>query len=197
MFISECFSGAAANAFVEAGVPHVIAVQESVQVMDNSALAYAKQFYLALCQGLTVAQAFSKGLAGVIASSSETSCCCTHLHAPRCFICSVCKAGACCSKHAKPCHETTGVCCGPRLPHGESSKFVLLPAHADHNVQLFRDVPAGDWVDCNSSVPEDTPRYLFDPCPTAGDGTCDSRKLGCTDSDWATAMAATASATPA
>jgi hypothetical protein len=60
VFISACYSAAAANAFVEAGVPHVIAVQESVQVSDTSALAYARHVYMALCQGMTVRQAFHK-----------------------------------------------------------------------------------------------------------------------------------------
>lgn len=120
VFISACFSSRAALAFVAAGVPHVIAVQESTQVMDNSARTFAHHVYMALCTGRTVREAFHKGQASVIASgTSSRPCCCAHLHATECQTCSVCRSPMCCSVHAQRCHTTTP-CCQPNIPHGES-----------------------------------------------------------------------------
>lgn len=73
VFISSCFSGRAAAAFLAAGVPHVIAVQEDSRVIDASAVQFASHFFLALFQGQTVKNAFLKGRMAVWASKSRSS----------------------------------------------------------------------------------------------------------------------------
>ena len=152
VFVSACFSSRAAYAFAVAGVPHVIAVQEDTQVTDTSARAFAHHVYLALCQGLTVREAFTKGQAAVIAANSyNPPCCCAHLHpTPLCSICDVCRTPVCCPVHAAPCHASKQGprCCQPTIPHDESLKFLLLPIGGNHDVPLFRDadVPDGQWI---------------------------------------------------
>ena len=152
VFVSACFSSRAAFAFAVAGVPHVIAVQEDTQVTDTSARAFAHHVYLALCQGLTVREAFLKGQAAVIAANSyNPPCCCAHLHTvPGCSTCEVCRTPVCCPVHAAPCHssKTPPRCCQPNIPHDESLKFLLLPVQGQHDVPLFSDsdVPDGKWI---------------------------------------------------
>ena len=132
VFVSACFSSRAAYAFAVAGVPHVIAVQEDTQVTDTSARAFAHHVYLALCQGLTVKEAFLKGQAAVIAANSyNPPCCCAHLHTtPLCSTCEECRTPVCCSIHVRSCHASASAqrptCCQPSLPHDESLKFLLL-----------------------------------------------------------------------
>ena len=54
VFVSACFSEAAAQAFVEAGVPHVVAVRLSTRVSDHAAHAFTRAFYLALAVGSSI-----------------------------------------------------------------------------------------------------------------------------------------------
>jgi hypothetical protein len=58
VFVSACHSESAGNAFVEAGVPHVIAVRTDSQVCDKSAQKFMHHFYLALLVGRTVRESF-------------------------------------------------------------------------------------------------------------------------------------------
>ena len=58
----------AGAAFVEAGVPHVVAVKHDARVSDASSKIFARSFYLALLVGRTVRQAFDIGQAAVEAS---------------------------------------------------------------------------------------------------------------------------------
>ena len=160
VFVSACFSSRAAFAFAVAGVPHVIAVQEDTQVTDTSARAFAHHVYLALCQGLTVREAFLKGQAAVIAANSyNPPCCCAHLHTvPGCSTCEVCRTPVCCSVHSAPCHSTPKQpprCCQPHIPHDESLKFLLLPVQGNHDVPLFNDadVPDGKWINRTPTKP--------------------------------------------
>ena len=162
VFVSACFSSRAAFAFAVAGVPHVIAVQEDTQISDTSARAFAHHVYLALCQGLTVREAFLKGQAAVIAANSyNPPCCCAHLHtAPHCSTCEVCRTPVCCNTHVAPCHSLQHKsCCQPSLPHDESLKFLLLPDKGDHDVPLFSDadVPDGQWI---NKTPQRPPNNL-------------------------------------
>ena len=162
VFVSACFSSRAAFAFAVAGVPHVIAVQEDTQISDTSARAFAHHVYLALCQGLTVREAFLKGQAAVIAANSyNPPCCCAHLHtAPHCSTCEVCRTPVCCNTHIAPCHGAQHKsCCQPTLPHDESLKFLLLPDKGDHDVPLFSDadVPDGQWI---NRTPQKPPNNL-------------------------------------
>ena len=46
------------EAFVAAGVPHVVAVRREAQLQDKAACAFADQFYFALFKGRTVQSAF-------------------------------------------------------------------------------------------------------------------------------------------
>ena len=58
VFVSACHSQPAAEAFVDAGVPHVIAVRTRLKVLDDAAALFARHLYLALVEGHTVRQAF-------------------------------------------------------------------------------------------------------------------------------------------
>ena len=62
VFVSACFSEAAAQAFVEAGVPHVIAVRLNTRVSDHAAHAFTRAFYLALAVGQTIRAAYDIGV---------------------------------------------------------------------------------------------------------------------------------------
>ncbi|MCL6511131.1 MAG: tetratricopeptide repeat protein [Anaerolineae bacterium] len=66
-FVSACHSRRAGQAFVEAGVPHVVAVRVETAVLDVAAREFARHFYLALLAGKTVRQAFEIGQAYVAA----------------------------------------------------------------------------------------------------------------------------------
>ncbi|CAM9785526.1 unnamed protein product, partial [Phaeothamnion confervicola] len=59
VFLSSCFSESVADAFVSAGVPHVVAVSRSTQIPDKKAQEFAHSFYAALLRGDTVRQAFA------------------------------------------------------------------------------------------------------------------------------------------
>ena len=58
VFVSACHSDQAGQAFVAAGVPHVVAVRREAQLQDKAACAFADQFYYAAFRGKTVQQAF-------------------------------------------------------------------------------------------------------------------------------------------
>lgn len=66
-FVSACYSRAAGDAFVDAGVPHVIAVRLEEPVYDVAAKTFARAFYLALLTNKTVADAFAIGRSSVSA----------------------------------------------------------------------------------------------------------------------------------
>ena len=68
VFVSACHSESAGAAFVEAGVPHVVAVRKDARVSDESSKIFAKNFYLALLRSRTVRQAFDIGQASVEAA---------------------------------------------------------------------------------------------------------------------------------
>lgn len=48
VFVSACYSFKAGEAFVEAGVPHVVCVNVDAQLLDAAAMAFTRAFYLAL-----------------------------------------------------------------------------------------------------------------------------------------------------
>lgn len=68
VFVSACFSEAAAQAFVDAGVPHVIAVRLTTRVSDLAAHAFTRAFYPALAVGHTIRAAFDIGVQAVVTS---------------------------------------------------------------------------------------------------------------------------------
>ena len=49
------------QAFVEAGIPHVVAVQREEEVADAAAQLFTSAFYAALAAGRSVLQAFELG----------------------------------------------------------------------------------------------------------------------------------------
>lgn len=57
-FVSACSSAELGHAFVEAGVPHVIAVRDKSEVMDTAASLFTQAFYMALATGSTIAASF-------------------------------------------------------------------------------------------------------------------------------------------
>ena len=171
VLVSACYSFRAGLAFAVAGVPHVIAVQEHTQVSDVSARAFAEHVYLALCQGLTVEEAFKRGQAAVI-NCSTPPCCCAHLHTPpTCSLCRTCRTPVCCTVHAAPCHSPSPLpsssslspspssshrCCQPSLAHDDSLKFCLLPSSTSHAIPLFPHTSSptsGPWIDRSPPPP--------------------------------------------
>ena len=63
--ITSCFSEYAGRAFVNAGVPHVVAIRGSAQVSGYACQKFTYGFYLALLCGHTVSEAFDIGKAKV------------------------------------------------------------------------------------------------------------------------------------
>ena len=59
--VSACHSRKAGEAFVRAGVPHVVAVRLKDPVLDRAARVFAYQFYFALLQGKTISESFRIG----------------------------------------------------------------------------------------------------------------------------------------
>ncbi|CAM9719867.1 unnamed protein product [Scytosiphon promiscuus] len=75
VFISSCSSELTGNAFVEAGVPHVVAVKREESVTDQAAQLFATQFYDALMSHngrYTVQEAFDIALHLVNATNTNT-----------------------------------------------------------------------------------------------------------------------------
>ena len=58
VFVSACHSDQGGEAFVAAGVPHVVCVRREAQLQDKAACAFADALYFALFKGKTVQQAF-------------------------------------------------------------------------------------------------------------------------------------------
>ena len=58
VFVCACHSQPAANAFVRAGVQHVVAVRSHALILDAAAIQFTKHFYLALGCGKSVQEAF-------------------------------------------------------------------------------------------------------------------------------------------
>jgi len=68
VFVSACYSEAAAQAFIEAGVPHVIAVRLNTRVSDVAAQVFTRAFYLALAVGETLQAAYDIAVQAVTAA---------------------------------------------------------------------------------------------------------------------------------
>ena len=65
VFVSACHSASVASVFLDAGVPHVVAVDQSVRVQDKAAQVFERAFYRALLLGSSVRAAFDTGRAAV------------------------------------------------------------------------------------------------------------------------------------
>lgn len=58
VFVSACHSKSTGQAFVDAGVKHVVCVKIEAMIQDSSAMAFTRAFYLALLSGQTVRHSF-------------------------------------------------------------------------------------------------------------------------------------------
>ena len=163
VFVATCSSYPVAEAFVAAGIAHVVAIPTHTAVKDCSARTFSHSFYYELCRGSTVREAFDRGKQAVMLAESgmsgPTACCCVHhSHIESCK--PVNGRAACCTQH-----QSVAVpgphrcCCQPSCPHEEHEKFVLLPV-ADglgdqHEVALFQqhELQLGGWVDLSSPEP--------------------------------------------
>jgi len=67
-FVNACSSRLAGEAFVAAGVSHVVCVESQTELMDKAAAVFTRSFYLALLHGLTVQASFDIGREAVKAS---------------------------------------------------------------------------------------------------------------------------------
>ncbi len=74
-FLSACHSQSMAQALLNAGVPHVAAVDAHAAVLDVAARAFAAQFYPWLLAGKTVRQAFDAGRAAVLTDAAALQAC--------------------------------------------------------------------------------------------------------------------------
>ncbi|KAG7389778.1 hypothetical protein PHYPSEUDO_009698 [Phytophthora pseudosyringae] len=153
VFVNACHSQKVASVFLNAGIPHVVAVHSDSLVVDASATMFAKHFYLSLFHGHTVSTAFeiAKGAVRALPTQKRAACCCAHLHEPTC---TWMRDG---SRHSQ--HSATQCCCkGHALafPHDESSKFLLLGT-ASHDVVLFGDIPNGKLRDYTPRYPSNIP----------------------------------------
>ena len=72
-FVSACQSEGTADAFLRAGVAHVIAVRSDQQVHDLAAKTFMSTFYYGLFMGLTVRAAFQHAKASVLAGAAPGS----------------------------------------------------------------------------------------------------------------------------
>jgi len=63
VFVSACHSRLAGEAFMKAGVEHVVAVRTENELSDQAAKNFTKHFYYALFKGRTVQEAFNIGKA--------------------------------------------------------------------------------------------------------------------------------------
>ena len=68
VFVSACHSGLAGETFASAGVPHVVCCRQESELKDTAALAFTRQFYLALVVGHTVKESFEQGCKAVRAT---------------------------------------------------------------------------------------------------------------------------------
>lgn len=68
VFVSACYSYLAGQTFADAGVPHVVCCQQESELKDTAALAFTRQFYLALAIGHTVKDSFEQGCKAVRAT---------------------------------------------------------------------------------------------------------------------------------
>eukprot|EP01038_Epipyxis_sp_PR26KG_P008817 gene8817-11905_t len=58
VFVSACYSKEIGEAFVKAGVPHVVCVKVDSKIQDAAAIAFTRAFYVALLSGKTVQDSF-------------------------------------------------------------------------------------------------------------------------------------------
>jgi hypothetical protein len=70
--VSSCYSNHLAEAFLAAGVPHVVALQRESTFVDKRSLGFVRGFYQALGERKSLAEAFGDGIQECTASSSSS-----------------------------------------------------------------------------------------------------------------------------
>ena len=65
MFVAACKSEFVGRIFQRAGAGHVICVKEGAEVLDTSALIFARTFYKLIFRGLNICEAFKQAKAAV------------------------------------------------------------------------------------------------------------------------------------
>jgi hypothetical protein len=68
VFVSACYSFKMGQTFASAGVAHVVCCEEESELKDAAALAFTRNFYLALAVGNTVKESFDQGCKAVRAT---------------------------------------------------------------------------------------------------------------------------------
>ena len=68
VFVSACYSYNVGQTFASAGVRHVVCCEEESELKDAAALAFTRNFYLALAVGNTVKESFDQGCKAVRAT---------------------------------------------------------------------------------------------------------------------------------
>ncbi|CAJ1954740.1 unnamed protein product [Cylindrotheca closterium] len=68
--VHTCYARAMADAFIEAGVPHVVCLQRDTAFRDEGPVEFAQAFYTALASHKTLQQAFNEGVDTVKRSSN-------------------------------------------------------------------------------------------------------------------------------
>lgn len=88
VFISACHSEKIGKMFKRYGVPVVIAINKSMEVLDDAAQKFAQGFYDSLMSMQSPEKAFNQGIKTIKAQSGDkfTHCCChSHRHHENCL----------------------------------------------------------------------------------------------------------------
>ena len=155
VFVSTCYSRLVAQAFIDANIPHVIAVHSMVQILDTVATKFAGQFYeILIAQQETVLDAFKNSVASLLLDQ-ESDCCCRHEGHKASCKCPFCKIPRCCKKHHSTCneHKDNIPCCAPNVPHKHADKFLLLPRDKAHNMKILDTIEHGKIDKIDPRVP--------------------------------------------
>ena len=87
VIISACHSSQLAEIFVEAGIPSVVSISASSQVLELAASEFNVEFLHYLVEGKTIQFAFDEAKKHLRASKDNIhkSCCCDHKHTEDCL----------------------------------------------------------------------------------------------------------------
>ncbi len=87
VIISACHSSRLADILVDAGIPSVVSISASCQVLELAAKEFNVEFLHYLVEGKTVLHAFNEAIRHLKISKDEfhKSCCCDHRHDVDCL----------------------------------------------------------------------------------------------------------------
>ena len=87
-FVSACQSEKIGEIIHEAGVPIVIAVNSTQEILDEACAIFSSEFYKCLLKGYLISDAWRTGLDAitnsVTAKQFSNACCCAHPHDENC-----------------------------------------------------------------------------------------------------------------